>query len=118
MYGDRAGSFYYNTFLILFNNGIFFSSRCTRFLIEWPPFEYAVILTIIANCVVMASEEHLSKKDKTILAQELESTETYFLCIFTVEATVKIIALGLVLHENSYLRNIWNFMDFFVVVTG
>lgn len=66
----------------------------------------------------MASEEHLSKKDKTILAQELESTESYFLCIFTVEATVKIIALGLVLHENSYLRNIWNFMDFFVVVTG
>ncbi|KAL5275646.1 cac family protein [Megaselia abdita] len=92
--------------------------RYTRFVIEWPPFEYAVLLTIIANCVVLALEEHLPHGDKTQLAQKLEKTEMYFLCIFCVEASLKIIALGLVLHKNSYLRNIWNIMDFFVVVTG
>ncbi|XP_070165290.1 voltage-dependent calcium channel type A subunit alpha-1 isoform X13 [Polyergus mexicanus] len=90
----------------------------TRFIIEWPPFEYAVLLTIIANCVVLALEEHLPSSDKTILAQKLESTEIYFLGIFCVEATLKILALGFVLHRGSYLRNIWNIMDFFVVVTG
>ncbi|XP_071560313.1 voltage-dependent calcium channel type A subunit alpha-1 isoform X13 [Temnothorax nylanderi] len=90
----------------------------TRFIIEWPPFEYAVLLTIIANCVVLALEEHLPNKDKTILAQSLESTEIYFLGIFCVEASLKILALGFVLHRGSYLRNIWNIMDFFVVVTG
>nr|XP_032296242.1 voltage-dependent calcium channel type A subunit alpha-1 isoform X17 [Drosophila virilis] len=92
--------------------------KYTRFIIEWPPFEYAVLLTIIANCVVLALEEHLPEGDKTVLAQKLEKTEAYFLCIFCVEASLKILALGLVLHKHSYLRNIWNIMDFFVVVTG
>lgn len=45
--------------------------RYTKFIIEWPPFEYAVLLTIIANCVVLALEEHLPNGDKTILALEL-----------------------------------------------
>lgn len=89
-----------------------------RFIIEWPPFEYTVLLTIIANCVVLALEEHLPCQDKTTLAKKLEMTEIYFLAIFCVEASLKILALGFVLHRGSYLRNIWNMMDFFVVVTG
>ncbi|XP_067640092.1 voltage-dependent calcium channel type A subunit alpha-1 isoform X13 [Eurosta solidaginis] len=92
--------------------------RIMKFIIEWPPFEYAVLTTIIANCVVLALEEHLPEGDKTVLALSLEKTETYFLCIFCVEASLKILALGLVLHKHSYLRNIWNIMDFVVVVTG
>ncbi|XP_026470234.1 voltage-dependent calcium channel type A subunit alpha-1-like, partial [Ctenocephalides felis] len=92
--------------------------RYTRFIIEWPPFEYAVLMTIIANCFVLALEEHLPYSDKTVLAQKLEKTEVYFLGIFFVEASLKILALGFVLHKGSYLRNIWNIMDFFVVVTG
>ncbi len=35
------------------------------------PFEYAVLLTIIANCIVLALEEHLPGGDKTPLAQKL-----------------------------------------------
>ncbi|XP_076258405.1 calcium voltage-gated channel subunit cacophony isoform X3 [Rhynchophorus ferrugineus] len=53
-----------------------------------------------------------------MLAQKLEKTEVYFLGIFCVEASLKILALGFVLHRGSYLRNIWNIMDFFVVLTG
>ncbi|PSN29857.1 Voltage-dependent calcium channel type A subunit alpha-1 [Blattella germanica] len=48
----------------------------------------------------------------------MEKTEVYFLGIFCVEASLKILALGFVLHPRSYLRNIWNMMDFVVVVTG
>jgi hypothetical protein len=48
--------------------------RYTKFIIEWPPFEYAVLLTIIANCVVLALEEHLPNGDKTILALKLVNT--------------------------------------------
>lgn len=47
--------------------------KYTRFIIEWPPFEYAVLLTIIANCVVLALEEHLPGGDKTVLALKLVS---------------------------------------------
>jgi len=45
-------------------------------------------------------------------------TEPLFLGIFIVEAVVKIVALGFVLHKDSYLRYGWNIMDFTVVVTG
>jgi len=92
--------------------------RFTMFLIEWPPFEYTVLLTIIANCVVLAIDAPLPYGDKTELTRQLESTEVYFLGIFTVEASLKILALGLILHRGSYLRNMWNIMDFIVVVTG
>ena len=47
--------------------------RLTKFLIEWPPFEYTVLLTIIANCIVLAVERPLPNGDKTILAMELVS---------------------------------------------
>ncbi|XP_055897179.1 voltage-dependent calcium channel type A subunit alpha-1-like isoform X2 [Biomphalaria glabrata] len=77
-----------------------------------------VLLTIIANCIVLALEEHLPSKDKTPLALQLDGTEVYFLGIFCVEAFLKIVALGFCLHKKSYLRNIWNVMDFIVVVTG
>ncbi|XP_055950226.1 voltage-dependent calcium channel type A subunit alpha-1-like isoform X4 [Argiope bruennichi] len=92
--------------------------RYTKFIIEWPPFEYAVLLTIIANCVVLALEEHLPRQDRTPLAQKLETTEPYFLGIFCSETLLKILALGFILHKGAYLRNIWNIMDFVVVVTG
>ena len=42
----------------------------------------------------------------------------YFLIIFSVEALLKIVALGFVLNKGSYLRSIWNNLDFIVVVTG
>ncbi|CAF3829900.1 unnamed protein product [Rotaria sp. Silwood1] len=87
-------------------------------VIEWNPFEYMVLLTIIANCIVLALEEHLPKDDKTKVARSLEKTEIYFLGIFFFEAALKIIALGFMLHRGSYLRSPWNVMDFIVVVTG
>lgn len=81
--------------------------RLTRFIIEWPPFEYTILVTIIANCLVMALEQHLPNGDRTPLAIKLEATEPFFLGIFCIEASCKIIALGLILHEHSYLRSPW-----------
>ena len=42
------------------------------------PFEYMVLMTIIANCIVLALEEHLPEKDKTPLAVQLV-THTFLL---------------------------------------
>uniref|UniRef100_A0A158QEI6 EF-hand domain-containing protein n=1 Tax=Hymenolepis diminuta TaxID=6216 RepID=A0A158QEI6_HYMDI len=44
--------------------------------------------------------------------------ENYFLGIFTCEAILKIIALGFLLQPGAYLRNVWNLLDFTVVITG
>ncbi|XP_073076774.1 voltage-dependent N-type calcium channel subunit alpha-1B isoform X7 [Manis javanica] len=85
---------------------------------EWPPFEYMILATIIANCIVLALEQHLPDGDKTPMSERLDDTEPYFIGIFCFEAGMKIIALGFVLHKGSYLRNGWNVMDFVVVLTG
>ncbi|KAF6034243.1 CAC [Bugula neritina] len=77
-----------------------------------------VLLTIIANCFVLALEEHLPADDQTPLSIKLEETEKYFLGIFSVEALLKIVALGFIVNQNSYLRSVWNMLDFVVVVTG
>jgi hypothetical protein len=42
--------------------------------VSWPPFEYLIILTIIANCVVMSMDTHLPNGDKTILALQVSAT--------------------------------------------
>lgn len=44
-----------------------FIRKYTKFIIEWPVFEYAVLVTIIANCIVLASEEHLPNKGTSFL---------------------------------------------------
>ncbi|XP_048065169.1 voltage-dependent R-type calcium channel subunit alpha-1E isoform X8 [Megalobrama amblycephala] len=87
-------------------------------IIEWPPFEYMILATIIANCIVLALEQHLPGEDKTPMSKRLEKTEPYFIGMFCFEAGIKIIALGFAFHKGSYLRNGWNVMDFIVVLSG
>ncbi|NWW60431.1 CAC1E protein, partial [Ifrita kowaldi] len=102
-------------------------------LIDWPyPFcapcepppllpgfaSYMILATIIANCIVLALEQHLPEDDKTPMSRRLEKTEPYFIGIFCFEAGIKIVALGFVFHKGSYLRNGWNVMDFIVVLSG
>ncbi|TKS84186.1 Voltage-dependent N-type calcium channel subunit alpha-1B [Collichthys lucidus] len=77
-----------------------------------------ILATIIANCIVLALEQHLPADDKTPMSERLDDTEPYFIGIFCFEAAIKIIALGFAFHKGSYLRNGWNVMDFVVVLTG
>ncbi|XP_072294308.1 voltage-dependent R-type calcium channel subunit alpha-1E [Eucyclogobius newberryi] len=87
-------------------------------IIEWPYLLYMILATIIANCIVLALEQHLPGEDKTPMSKRLEKTEPYFIGMFCFEAGIKIIALGFVFHKGSYLRNGWNVMDFIVVFSG
>ena len=44
-------------------------------LIRCKPFEYIVLATITANCIVLAMESHLPNGDRTVLAQKLVSVK-------------------------------------------
>ncbi|KAB0366684.1 hypothetical protein FD754_010840, partial [Muntiacus muntjak] len=50
--------------------------------------------------------------------ESAEKVEYAFLIIFTVETFLKIIAYGLLLHPNAYVRNGWNLLDFVIVIVG
>ena len=47
-----------------------------------------------------------------------EHVEYVFLVVFTVEAVMKVVAYGFVLHPGAYLHNGWNILDFIIVVVG
>jgi hypothetical protein len=49
------------------------------FVFHFSPFEYMVLLTIIANCIVLALEEHLPNEDKTTLARSLVRIKNHVL---------------------------------------
>jgi hypothetical protein len=42
-----------------------------RKIIEWPPFEWAILATILTTTVVLAMEEHLPNNDKAALSMKL-----------------------------------------------
>lgn len=71
------GKFIVTVFVNLFTGTLMNLRRLLPYLSVFlnlrTPFEYAVLLTIIANCVVLALEEHLPNHDKTLLAQKLVS---------------------------------------------
>ena len=71
------------------------------------------------NCVclaVSAPDSDLSKEGQ--LWNPFELLERLFLVIFTSECLLKILANGLVMHRNAYLRNGWNILDFAIVMIG
>lgn len=41
-----------------------------------------------------------------------------FNSLFIIECALKIISFGFILEEKSYLRDTWNQMDFFIVLTS
>ncbi|KAJ8001686.1 hypothetical protein DPEC_G00172030, partial [Dallia pectoralis] len=113
----RQSCFTVNRSLFIFSEDNFVRKAAKK-ITEWPPFEWMILATIIANCIVLALEQHLPDDDKTPLSERLDDTEPYFIAIFCFESGIKILALGFALHKGSYLRNGWNVMDFVVVLTG
>ena len=53
-----------------------------------------------------------------ILNSFQEKVEYAFLFIFTAECLMKIVAQGFIKHQNAYLRNAWNILDFTIVMIG
>lgn len=69
-----------------------------------PWFDRVILLTIFANCVSLAVEDpSLPEPDPLI-----EVLDICFLIIFSIEMVLKIIAMGFVMQQFSYLRDAWN----------
>ncbi|XP_047135700.1 voltage-dependent calcium channel type A subunit alpha-1 isoform X1 [Hydra vulgaris] len=79
-------------------------------------FEYFILLSIMFTCVIMALDVPLANHDKSEMNIIAEKIEIYLLAIFGTEALLKIIANGFILHPHSYLRSLWNVIDFVVIV--
>lgn len=87
-------------------------------IVDWKPFDWLILFTIILNCVVLGFYTPYPNGDSNQTNSLLELIEYIFLVIFTIECVMKIIAYGFVGHQGAYLRSAWNILDFCIVVIG
>lgn len=80
-------------------------------------FDYIILFFIAFNCITLAMERP-SISPTSIERQFLKYTNYMFTTIFTIEMLMKVIANGLVIGRQTYLRNGWNVMDGFLVVVS
>ncbi len=73
---------------------------------------------ILLNSITLAVYDYSDRDSTTSYNQRLDTIGRVLTIIFIIEAILKIMAYGLILHENSYLRIGWNLIDLVVVITG
>lgn len=68
----------------------------------------------------MAMENYESRIDKDYQKSNLDNfvlkTSAVFALIFIAEFMLKVIAMGFFLHKKSYMRDVWNIIDFLIVM--
>ena len=77
-----------------------------------------IMILVVIHAVLLGFYDFLNRQNKNSLNPLIDQLEPIFLSIYGVESLMKIIAQGFYAEENTYLRNIYNGIDFFVVVTA
>jgi len=89
-------------------------------LTSWKWFDNFITLVILANSIMLSftdygdrlyGDGYFSQRNAN-----MAQVDTAFSIIFTFECVAKILAMGFALHKNSYMRDVWNWLDFFVVM--
>ena len=75
-----------------------------------------MLLVIALNCFTMSQEHPESNTKPNAVDKVIKVIDPVVLAIFTLEMILKIVAQGLVLQRNTYLRDGWNFLDFLIVL--
>lgn len=91
--------------------------RATYRLIANPLFDKIILALIVLSSISLAIDNPLHDPESA-LSRFLKRMDNTFAIVFTAEMVFKIIALGLVAHKGSYLRNSWNILDCGIVITS
>ena len=84
---------------------------------EWNYAEYLVVFVVIFNAVLLGLIDYREGQENSV-NRIMKVINPVFIGLYTLEAIIKIIAMGFVQDEGSYLRSLQNIVDFFVVVSG
>uniref|UniRef100_A0A665WSY3 Calcium channel, voltage-dependent, R type, alpha 1E subunit b n=1 Tax=Echeneis naucrates TaxID=173247 RepID=A0A665WSY3_ECHNA len=76
--------------------------------------QMTILLVIVASSIALAAEDPVrTNSDRN---KVLRYFDYVFTGVFTFEMIIKMIDQGLILHDGSYFRDMWNILDFIVVV--
>ena len=93
--------------------------RNIHFIQKHHYFENFIMLLIALSSVKLAMESYFADSDKdSTMVKVSEELDYVFNYLFNLECVLKVFALGFAMDEGSYLRDSWNKLDFFIVVTS
>eukprot|EP00058_Branchiostoma_floridae_P010048 XP_002595536.1 hypothetical protein BRAFLDRAFT_64590 [Branchiostoma floridae] len=102
---------YYSLFLFSPENRL---RLFCQYLVNKKWFDYVILIFIFMNCITLAMER--PKIDPDSGERMFLTIANYvFTVIFTLEMSVKVLALGFVFGEGAYLKSGWNVIDGFLV---
>ena len=81
-------------------------------------FDHFIVSLIIFNSILLGVKDYTDFDNKTTQNQIVEKFDSFFTTAFTIECVLKVIGMGFILDEGSYLRDEWNWLDFIVVVSS
>jgi hypothetical protein len=77
-------------------------------------FEFFTLLIILANSIVLTLDDPLVEETSAFSA----TAEEIFLVLYTIEMSLKIFGMGLVFAPMTYMRDLWNVLDFIIIVSA
>ena len=89
--------------------------------VEWPWFDRVIITTILLNSLLLAFTSYRVRFEPSYVHPQAELFKIFsdiFSVIFIIECVCKVIAMGFFWKKNSYLRDAWNWLDFFIVIVS
>ena len=87
--------------------------------VEWCWFDRFITFVILLNSLLLAFTDYQERVDTSYVSPRNEffaKVDVVFSIIFLCECASKLIALGFCFHKNSYMRDAWNWLDFFIVI--
>ncbi|XP_068196111.1 voltage-dependent R-type calcium channel subunit alpha-1E-like [Antennarius striatus] len=88
--------------------------RICHYIVTLRYFEMTILLVIVASSIALAAEDPVATNSER--NKVLRYFDYVFTGVFTFEMIIKMIDQGLILHDGSYFRDMWNILDFIVVV--
>lgn len=77
-----------------------------------------IMISIFINSVTLSMQDYGDREFKSSYNQILGFIGDFFTLIYVFEAALKIMAMGFIFSKYSYLREMWNLIDFIIVLSG
>ncbi|KAF7688199.1 hypothetical protein HF521_014205 [Silurus meridionalis] len=87
--------------------------KCCHYIMTLRYFEMCILSVIAMSSIALAAEDPVWPESPQ--NNVLRYFDYVFTGVFTFEMLIKMVVLGMVLHEGAYFRDLWNFLDFIVV---
>jgi len=79
-------------------------------------FDQFIIFLIAMNSIMLGIRDYTN--DEADVNLLVDGSDQVFVSFFALECILKILGMGFILEEGSYLRDAWNWLDFIVVVSS